>query len=238
MIQRWLLACAVVLAGVFSARADLPPLIPRTILFGNPEKTGPQISPDGKYLAYIAPDKKDVLQVWLRTTGKDDDRVLTDDKKRGIRSYFWTYQPDTLLYQQDFDGDENFHVYSVNVKTGMVHDLTPFEGVKAQGVDLDRKFPGEILVGLNKTDKKKFDMYRINPATRAAELDTENPGNILGWVTDPEFKVRAAVAAMPDGGFDLLYRDAPGKEWRTLRHWGPEEQGSPLMFSEDGKTLY
>lgn len=234
----WALTAAIVCGSFNAARADLPPLIPRTVLFGNPEKTSPLLSPDGKHLAYLAPDKKDVLQVWVRTIGKQDDRKITADKKRGIRMHFWTYDGDHLLYLQDAEGDENFHVYSANIKTGLVRDLTPFQGVKAQGVDMDRKFPGEILVGLNLRDKRKFDLYRINLKSGAVELEEENPGNILGFVTDPEFKVRAAVAATFDGGFDLLYRDRPGDKFHTLRHWGPEEQGSPLGFSADGKTLY
>src|SRR5262245_25202558 len=127
---QWALASLITLSGLDAARAELPPLIPRDILFGNPEKTAPQLSPDGKHLAYLAPDKKDVLQVWVRTVGAKDDRMLTADKKRGIRSYFWTYDPDQLLYMQDADGDENFHLYAVNIKSGDVRDLTPYKGVR------------------------------------------------------------------------------------------------------------
>jgi dipeptidyl aminopeptidase/acylaminoacyl peptidase len=86
---------------------QLPPLIPREILFGNPKRARPQLSPDGQYLTYLAPDEKNVLQVWLRTVGQEDDRKLTDDQKRGIRMYFWTYSPQQLIYLQDSDGDEN-----------------------------------------------------------------------------------------------------------------------------------
>src|SRR5262249_30668402 len=81
-----------------TARADLPPLIPRKVLFGNPVKAAPRISPDGKRLAYLAPDKNDVLQVWVQTVGKDDAVQVTKDEKRGIRIHLWTYHPDTLLY--------------------------------------------------------------------------------------------------------------------------------------------
>src|SRR5262249_39619539 len=80
------------------ARGDLPPLIPRKALFGTPTKAAPQISPDGKRLAFLAPDDKDVLQVWVQTVGKDDAKKVTADKKRGIRVYQWTYAPETLLY--------------------------------------------------------------------------------------------------------------------------------------------
>src|ERR1035438_4089605 len=106
------------------------PLIPRGVLFGNPEKISPQLSPDGRYLAYIAPDSKNVLQVWLRVIGRDRDQVLTSDPKRGIRSYFWTYEPDKLIYSQDADGDENFHLYLVNVISRETKALTPFAGAR------------------------------------------------------------------------------------------------------------
>jgi len=234
-------ATVIVLGVLFlaaPAMAELPPLIPREVLFGNPQKTGPQLSPDGKFLAFIAPDDRDVLQVWVRTVGKSDDRKLTNDKKRGIRSYFWTFAGEQLIYIQDKDGDENFHLHGVNVTTGEVRDLTPFDKVRAQIVDLDPLHPKEVLIGLNKKSPAKFDVYRLNLTTGDLEFDTENPGNITGWNADSDFKVRAAVAAAPDGGFDLRYRASVKDPWETLRHWGPDDQGSPAGFSLDNKTLY
>lgn len=217
---------------------NLPPLIPREILFGNPERSSPRLSPDGKYLAYIAPDENNVLQVWLRTVGQQDDRKLTADKKRGIRIFFWTYNADQLIYMQDSDGDENFHLYLVNIHTNIVRDLTPFQGVKAQVVGLDPNFPDRALVGLNLNNPQKFDVYRINLQNGAVDFDTDNPGNIVSWTADAQFQVRAATASTPDGGFDLLLRETADRSWETLRHWGPDEEGGPLSFSADGKTLY
>jgi dipeptidyl aminopeptidase/acylaminoacyl peptidase len=225
-------------ATVSQSATQLPPLIPREILFGNPERSRPQLSPDGKYLAYIAPDEKNVLQVWLRTVGQADDRKLTDDKKRGIRMYFWTYKQEQLIYLQDSDGDENFHLYLVEIQSDIVRDLTPFQGVKAQVVDVDPDFPDEVLVGLNLKDRQKFDVYRINLNNGAVEFDTENPGNVVSWTADAEFKVRAATAATADGGYDLLVRETADKPWETLRHWEPDDEGGAVSFSVDNKTLY
>src|SRR5438128_1702360 len=103
------------------ARAESAPLIAREILLGNPERVQPRISPDGKRLAWLAPDKAGVLQVWVKTLGgpaakpdgKPDDRIVTADKHRGIRRYAWAQDDRTLLYLQDADGDENFHVFGV-----------------------------------------------------------------------------------------------------------------------------
>lgn len=221
-----------------STQTELPPLIPRSLLFGNPKRARPRLSPDAKYMAYIAPDEKDVLQVWVRTIGETDDRQVTQDKKRGIRAYFWTYKPDQLIYLQDSDGDENFHLYAVDLADNIVRDLTPFQGVKAQPIDLDPETPDQVLVGLNLKNAQKFDVYRINLNNGAVEFDSDNPGNIVSWTADAQFQIRAAVAATADGGSDLLYRETPNQDWELLRHWSADDEGGALSFSKDGKTLY
>jgi Tol biopolymer transport system component len=103
-------------------------LIPRDVLFGNPERANPQISPDGAKLAWLAPSNG-VLNVWVRTIGKADDRVVTSDAKRGIRNYFWQQDSAHLLYLQDSGGDENWHLYQTSLASKATKDLTPFDGV-------------------------------------------------------------------------------------------------------------
>ena len=219
-------------------KTELPPLIEREILFGNPERTSPRLSPDGKYLAYIAPDENNVLQVRLRTIGEADDRELTEDTKRGIRVFFWTYSGEELIYLQDTDGDENWHLFSVNIQSKLVRDLTPFQGVQAQPIALDCNFPNQILVGMNIRDRRIHDVYRINLKNGAVELDTENPGKIQEWTADAQFQLRAAIATTADGGLELLWRETADKSWEILRYWGPDDEGSAVMFSENGKILY
>ncbi len=222
-----------------TASAELPPLIPREVLFGNPDKAGVQIAPDGRHIAYLAPDEKNVLQVWVKPVGGGEARKITSDEKRGIRQYFWAYDGKHLLYLQDQGGDENFHLYASELATGKTRDLTPFDGVRVQGVDLDDKHPDTILVGLNKRNKQVFDMHRITLSTGAEKLDTENPGNIVGWTTDAEFQVRAATAInLKTGGYDLLVREQPGAEWKTIKSWTPEEQGQAVGFGRDRHILY
>src|SRR5262249_35638995 len=189
------------------ALAELPPLIPRDVLFGNPERTAPRISPDGKYLAYLAPDAKNVLQVWVRTIGQNDDRAVTQDEKRGIRQYFWAYDNKHLLYLQDVGGNEDFHLFATELATNKTRELTPYPGVRAQGVDLDEDHPNQIVVGLNKRNKAIFDAHRIDLATGEDKLDTENPGNVLGWSTDLDFFVLGATTMNPDGSYTLMVRD-------------------------------
>jgi dipeptidyl aminopeptidase/acylaminoacyl peptidase len=214
-------------------------LIPRTVFFNNPMYVSPQISPDSRYLSYLAPDENNILQIWLRTIGEEDDRQLTNEKKRGIFDYFWTYNSEKLIYSQDSDGDENFHLYLVDIKTNLVRDLTPFEGVNSYVIDLNHKFPDEILVGLNLNKREKFDAYRINLNNGAVEFDTDNPGSIWYWIaTNNDFKILAAISTTPDGGSDVLFRKTVDQPWSTLRHWEPTEEGWLVNFSLDDETLY
>ncbi|MBX9581310.1 MAG: prolyl oligopeptidase family serine peptidase, partial [Gemmataceae bacterium] len=234
------LGAAMIAAGSLAppARADLPPLIPRDVLFGNPDRAGPQISPDGKRLAYLRPDDKNVLQVWVRTVGKADDAPVTEDPKRGVRQYFWAYDNKHLLYLQDAGGDENYHLYAVDLDAKKTRDLTPFDGVRVQGVDLDKKFPDQAVVGLNKRNKQVFDQHRLTLSSGELALDTENPGNVVGWATDAAFQTRAALAMKPDGTQELKVRDKPGAEWKTVKSWPADEQGGPAGFGTDPNTLY
>ncbi len=189
-----------------SVRAELPSLIPRDLLFGNPERASPELSPDGLRLAWLAPDTKNVLQVWVKTLGKDDDKIVTADKKRGIRQFYWAKDNRTLLYLQDADGDENFHVYGVDLDSGNVRDYTAFQGVRAGVEDLNPDFPNEVLLTLNLRDRSLFDVYRLSLKNGALELDTRNPGDVSGWGTDPKFRVRLAQVATPEGGTEIRVR--------------------------------
>ncbi len=234
-----LLAVTFVLMNATSlVHADLPPLIPRDVLFGNPERTSPRLSPDATRLAWIAPDQKNVLQVWVKTIGKDDDKIVTADKKRGIRRYFWAEDNRTLLYLQDNDGDENFHVYGVDLVAGNVRDYTAFQGVRAGVVATDEKYPNEVLVELNARNRETFDVYRLNLETGALVLDTENPGDIVGWLADDNLQVRLGQVSTPDGGTELRVRDDVKAAWRSWMKVGPEENLGSLDFTKDGKSVF
>src|SRR6185503_15166954 len=108
---------------------------------------------------------------------------------------------------------------------------------QARLVARDASVPDEILIAMNVRDPRAHDVYRINLKSGTCKLDTENPGSVTRWVADEQFKVRAATTVTPDGGMDLMVRDLPSGKWKIIRHWGPDEQGFPLGFSLDGKTV-
>src|SRR5262245_28085213 len=119
-VAAWLAFATLAASPTLAAEAPGGTLIARDILFGNPERAMPKISPDGKRLAWLAPDKAGVLQVWVKTIGGKDDKAVTADKHRGIRRYDWAEDDRTLLYLQDSDGDENWHTFGVDLTSGTV----------------------------------------------------------------------------------------------------------------------
>ena len=234
-----LVMVALALCFAAAAFAELPPLIPREVLLGNPVKASPRISPDGTRLSYLAPSDKGVLNVWVRTISKTDDTQVTNDTHRGIRIHFWAEDGKHLFYMQDLNGDENFHVYSVDLDTKVVRDLTPFQGIRAEGILRDKNHPNEILVGLNLRDRRVFDMYRVDLTSGAIAMDTQNPGDVLQWIPDPSFQIRGAMAQNPkDASTILRVRDGQDAAWRDLMTWPFGENGGADDFTADGKALW
>ena len=214
-------------------------LIPRNILFGNPVKTNPQISPDGKLMAYLAP-VNNVLNVWVGAIGSDDYQPVTRDEDRGVRFYFWAADNKHILYLQDAGGNENWRLYATNLDTRETRDLTPFENVQVQVVEHNKHFPNELLIGLNKDNPQVHDVYHLDLTSGELAMVAQNPGNIIGWVADANFKVRGALAAMPEGGSELLVRADEQADWKTLLTWNADDMltSAPLSFSLDGQFLY
>ncbi|HTU75874.1 MAG TPA: S9 family peptidase [Trebonia sp.] len=219
-------------------------LIPRSVLFGNPERTSPQLSPDGLQLAWIAP-RDGVLNVWAAPVtggGVDWDaaQAVTDDTDRGIRFIAWAHDSRHLFYLQDAGGDENWRLYDVDLATPGLdrRDLTPFEGIHAMLIGASKRKPGEVLVGINRDNPQLHDVYRLDLATGALAKEIENPG-FAGWIADEDLVVRAALRPQPDGGFDLLVRDSADAPWRTLLSIPAEDATSSdvVTFSADGKSL-
>jgi dipeptidyl aminopeptidase/acylaminoacyl peptidase len=215
------------------------PLIPREVLFGNPEKTLPRISPDGGQLAYLAP-VDGVLNVWVGSIETNDYRPVTRDDYRGIRIHFWSKDGGRILYLQDVGGDENWRLYAVDLEVGQTRELTPFEGVQVQVVAQSKRRPLELIVGMNRENPELHDAYRLDLDSGDLELVAKNPGNVIGWVADADLRVRGAMAATPEGGFDLLVREDTDSEWQKILTWDREDSltSAPVGFSGDGRRLH
>jgi dipeptidyl aminopeptidase/acylaminoacyl peptidase len=243
----WIIALAVVLNGLHSKSFGKPTsvaktsLIPRDVLFGNPRRAQARLSHDGKWLSYQAP-VNGVLNIWAAPA---DDlskaEAVTKEKVRPIPSHDWAYDNRHILYVQDKNGDENFHLYSTDVVSHETTDLTPIKGVRAELQETSRKFPHEILVGLNDRDKRYHDIWRINIETGEKQLVLQNPG-VAGYVTDDDFHVRLALNYTDSGGQVLQVPEKEGdlSKWKDFLEFGPEDAmtSGPAGFDKSGKTLY
>ena len=213
-------------------------LIPRKTLFGNPDKAAVRISPDGSRLSYLAPSAG-VLNIFV---GPVDDlaaaKPVTQDKRRGIRSYFWAYDNQHILYEQDTNGDENWHIYCVDLASGETKDLTPIKGVAARIDAVSDKFPQEILVSLNDRDPRYHDVYRINIATGERKLLQQNT-DFANFVADDDYQVRFASKMTPDGGSNFMEPNGKGG-WKEYQKIDLEDTltTSPAGFDKTGKILY
>jgi dipeptidyl aminopeptidase/acylaminoacyl peptidase len=218
-------------------------LIPREVLFGNPERVSPAISPDGARLAWIAPHEG-VLNVWVApaSAGSGVDwsaaRVVTDDRDRGIRMFEWAHDARHLLYLQDTGGDENWRLHDVDLETMDRRDLTPFDGVQARVVAMERKFPTDLLVALNRDNPELHDVYKLDLVTGELTKVVENPG-FIGFLADAQLAVRATIAPQPDGSLVLLVRDTAEADWRPLLTVPADDAltSDPIAFSEDGGSI-
>ena len=213
-------------------------LIPRRLFFGNPDKASPQISPTGTHLGFLAP-VDGVLNVWVAPA--DDPaagKPVTRDTSRGIRLYSWTYNGNQIAYLQDSGGDENWHIYTVNLDTDEVRDITPVDGAQARIQRDSPKHPGHMLVGLNDRDPELHDLYRIDLNSGERELIQENDG--FAWfVADDDFNVRFAARLTSDGGSEYLRKSLDG-EWEHSFFIRMEDAvtTAPLEFDKSGQVLY
>lgn len=232
-------------------------LISRSTLFGNPERVNPNISPDGKYLAYLAP-VDGVMNLFVGPVSNPSAaKAITADKGRGINNYFWAFNNTHLLYRQDAGGDENWKVYSVEVATGKVLDLTPFETIPgpdgkpmnrpksdiplrpaAQIQQVSADFPDEILIGLNNRNAMFHDVHRVNVKTGEIKLVFQND-RFATVVTDDSYKPRLAVQPEADGGMTVFKADDKGG-WSEFQKIGFEDAltTQPVGFNKEGTVAY
>lgn len=216
--------------------SDLP-LIPRKILFSNPDRASVTISPDGSHLMWLAP-LNDVLNVWIAPRDKPTAaRALTQDSGQGIRSCFWTYNTEIILSLQDKNGDENWHLYAIELATGNSLDLTPFEGVRAAFYTRRPSYPNDVIVGLNHRNPQWHDIYRINIVTGECTLLLEHD-RFVSVIVDNDLEIRYAVEMAEDGG--LVCHQLIDGEWQPWQKIPAEDMLTTNMigFDKTNETLY
>ncbi len=219
-------------------------LIPREVLFGNPERIGPQLSPDGSMIAYIAPAEA-VLNLWVMNRDLSEQRQLTFDTNRGVTNYFWAENGTDILYMQDEAGEENTHVFRLNVASGDVVDLTPVEGIKAYVSATDMNQPNTVLIETNEQNPMFFDVYKCDLETGELTMIADNPGAnengdmVLGFMSDEDMNIRMYYAINSDTGYiTVFHRFDDDSAWEELESFSSDDEWGPRRFTDDGLGIY
>ncbi len=235
---------AMVLAACTDAQTDQKmteteivkaPVLPLEDFFKNPEMSSFQISPDGKHYSYRAPWESR-MNVFVKNVATNETVRITEQKDRDISGYFWANN-NRIVYLKDDNGDENFYLVAVDADGQNLKALTKIEGVLTQIIDDLEDDKDHMIISLNKRNPQIFDPYRININTGEMKMIAENPGNITGWMTDHEGKLRVAMTT--DGvSNSLLYRETENAPFKTVLTTDFKEAMSPLFFTFDNKMLY
>ena len=213
-------------------------MIPLKDFFRNPEMSSFSLSPDGKHISYMKPweEGNRMMNVYVRPIDSNDEIRITDASKRSLYGYFWI-NDNRIAYVQDKGGDENIHIYAVDIDGKNNIDLTPFENIQARITDDLEDDPNFMLVALNKRNPQIHDVYRLNVNNGDMDMIAENPGNISGWGTDHDGKLR--IATTSDGvNTSLLYRENEDDDFKSILTTNFKESVSPLFFTFDNKELY
>ena len=223
----------------------LPPIIDRELLFGDPEISGAQLSPDGKFIAFLKP-WKDTRNIWVKKTSEpfSSARLLTTETARPIAAFLWTRDSKFIAYVKDNAGDENFNVYAVDPSAATApgadapppRDLTNLKGVRVMLFSAPKADPDVIYIGLNDRDKSWHDLYKLQISTGERTLIRKNTDRIAAWIFDLKGNLRLAQRVQDSGDQEILRVDANG--FTPIYTCNVFETCDVIQFHRDGERAY
>lgn len=242
------LACVFLTASITAAQGSKnspAPLIDRDVIFGNPEIAAAELSPDGRFIAFLKP-WKDTRNVYVKGVSEPFSaaRLLTTETKRPVAGYLWTRDSKYILYAKDNDGDENFNVFAVDPLATPVagadappsRDLTGLKGVRVILYEVPKSDPDVVYIGLNDRDKAWHDLYRLKISTGTKDLVRKNTERITGWVFDLKGRLRMATRSAENGDTEVLRVDADA--FTKVYSCSVFESCNPLQFQPGDQRLY
>ena len=232
---RNMLAAGLFMIGTcFTASAQAQ--IPLENFFKNPEKIDYQVSPDGTYFSFMAP-YENRLNLFVQKIGSDTTIRITSETERDITASMWASN-NRILFVKDTGGDENYQLYGVNIDGSDLKSYTNFPKVRTNIIDPLEKIDSLVIIGMNKRNPQVFDPYRLNLNTGELTLLAENPGNIQGWMTDHDGKLRVAIAIVDGVNKQILYRETEDQPFQPVLTTNFKETVSFAVFTSDNKMVY
>lgn len=230
------------LIGVHTARAQEVPVLDRGLFFGNPEISGGQLSPDGKWISFMK-EYGDIMNIWVKKIDEpfEKARPLTDSK-RPMNGYFWSEDGKYILYVKDGNGDENMNIFAVDpmakVTTGVPEsrNITPLKDVTAQIYMVSRKDPDLLMVGLNNRDKAWHDLYSLKISTGELKKIYENTDRITSYEFDWDEKLRVLSKTDDKGTTQFFYKE--GDKLTPIYETLVTESAYISNWNEDNSKFY
>ncbi len=221
------------------------PIIDRSIFFDNPEISGGQLSPDGKYISFMKA-YNGIMNIWVKRFDEafENAKRLTD-LERPSGGYMWTDDGKYILYVKDKGGNENYNVYAVapagtaDAKTGIPENrnLTPFDDARVMIYMVSKKDPNVLMIGLNDRDPKWHDLYKLEINSGKLTKLNENKDRIGSWVFDWDEQPRLATRNPEDGSTEFLSVAKDGS-LKKIYEVSPLEAAGPIAFTKDNSKVY
>jgi len=223
----------------------LPPLIDRDLFFDNPEIAGAQLSPDGKYIAFMKPWKA-TMNIWVKKVDEPFSaaRLLTAEAKRPLAGYLWSRDGKYVVFVKDNDGDENLNAYAVDpsaapasgAEAPLARDLTGVKGAQIRLYSVPKNDPDIVFIGLNDRDKAWHDLYKLKLSTGEKTLVRQNTEKIASWIFDLNGQLRLAMRTADNGDTEILRVDPTG--FTKVYSCSVFDSCAPVRFHKDGKRIY
>jgi dipeptidyl aminopeptidase/acylaminoacyl peptidase len=227
-----------------SVSALQPKLVDREVFFDNPEISGSQLSPDGKFISFVKP-LNGVRNIFIKGISEPFSaaKPITNETTRPIPSYFWSQDGKYVLFVKDIGGDENFNVYAVNpieataTSIPKARNITDGKNIRAFIQAVPKSDPDTIYVGLNDRDASWHDLYKVSISTGTKTLLRKNTERLGGFLFDNADQPRLATRSSENGDTEVLRINADGT-FTKIYDCSWRESCGPLRFHKDNKRFY
>lgn len=215
-------------------------LIDRDLFFGNPEISGSQLSPNGKYVTFLK-EYEGIMNLWIKKFDEPFEKAIPlTNQKRPMYGYFWTEDAKFILFVRDNDGDENMNIFAIDPSAGKLpeaRNLTPMKDITATIQMVSKKSPNILYVGLNHIDKKWHDLHRLDISSGKSEMIYENKDRITDFNFDWDENLRL-LSKTDEKGNTVTYRIDAGNKLEEIYSTTVKEGAAFLMWNKDNSQVY
>ena len=172
-------------------------LIPRQILFADPDKSQVKMSPNGEILSYLSPSKGK-LNLWIAPIETLEKAKPITQSEHPIHDYWWSVCGEWIIYTHDYFGDENWQLYGYHLLTCETRVYTQ-RYCQARLLKMSSKHRDHVVIALNERDKCFHDVIKLNLQTGEMQCIFKN-SQYWDFIVDDEYDCRIAIKINEEDG--------------------------------------